>query len=88
MNICPVCGYPDLNEPAYDGTPGLHPGSLEICTCCGFQFGFHDDDRHITFEQWRNQWIAGGMHWDSGDSEPPPDWDPKKQLLNIDIMLP
>lgn len=37
--ICPVCGFKGLTEPAYDDQ-GNH--SYEICSCCGFQFGFDD----------------------------------------------
>ena len=41
MHMCPVCGYIGLNEQPYDdnGCP-----SYEICSCCGFEFGFDDID--------------------------------------------
>ncbi|MEK1832429.1 hypothetical protein AAAC51_36520 [Priestia megaterium] len=38
--VCPVCGYKNLEEAAYDES-GL--ASFEICICCGFQFGDDDD---------------------------------------------
>jgi hypothetical protein len=79
-NICPVCGFPGLKKPAYRMEI---LGSFEICPSCSFQFGFTDDDRGITHEQWRKQWIDGGMVWDKGSSRSPEDWDPKKQLLNV-----
>lgn len=84
-NICPVCGYPELGEPPYRGTYKGGLGSLEICPSCRFQFGFTDDSKHITHEQWRKQWIEGGMLWRKGREAPPAGWDPKKQLLNIGI---
>jgi hypothetical protein len=77
--MCPVCGYPDLFDPAYDGDLG----SLEICFSCGYQFGYDDDDQHITHEQWRRKWIAEGMPWYGVAIKPPPGWDPHKQLLNV-----
>ncbi|QNK50261.1 hypothetical protein H7F28_08655 [Brevibacterium sp. PAMC23299] len=38
--ICPICGYKDLDEPAYDK---YGDGSYDICSCCKFQFGYDDD---------------------------------------------
>ncbi len=35
-NICPVCKFDGLLNPAYDNR-GV--GSDEVCPCCGFQFG-------------------------------------------------
>lgn len=82
-NICPICGYPDLDEPAYD----REVGSLEICPSCSFQYGFTDDSKHISFAQWRQQWIENGMIWDKNRSLPPKHWDPRQQLLNIGVKL-
>ncbi|MES2985107.1 MAG: hypothetical protein V4735_07970 [Pseudomonadota bacterium] len=88
QNICPVCGYPDLSEPAYP--EGGWP-SDEICESCGYQFGYHDAalEVPITFEQWRERWIANGMIWDSLSvgRQPPVGWNPRKQLENIGIFL-
>ncbi len=81
-NSCPVCGYPNLDKPAYSDEKGAWP-SLEICPCCGFQFGFTDHSQHITFEQWREQWIARGMLWQSIGIARPADWNPTEQLLKI-----
>ena len=39
MNICPVCGYGELHEPAYDR---FGCASFEICPCCGIEFGLED----------------------------------------------
>ncbi len=93
-NICPVCGFDDLSEPPYP--EGGWP-SDEICMSCGYQFGYHDAAVYgpdgttvgITFEQWREKWIAGGMVWDylSVGQKPPKGWNPKKQLENIGVFL-
>ena len=81
-NICPVCGYPDLAEPPY------HHGieSYEICSSCGFEFGVSDHDEGYSYEKWRAKWIKAGMNWHK-KPEPPINWDPKKQLLNIGIKI-
>jgi hypothetical protein len=92
-HICPVCGYPDLYEPAYYENGA---GSDEICSSCGFQFGYADDgvwfnepEIHDIHKQWREKWIAGGMKF----KHPPLsgnkllNWDPVRQLLNIGIIL-
>lgn len=78
--ICPVCGFPELEEnPEYIG-------SFEICSSCRFQFGVTDDDKGYTYEQWRNKWIAEGMRW-GGSNAAPENWNPVEQLKNIGIIL-
>ncbi|MES2985106.1 MAG: hypothetical protein V4735_07965 [Pseudomonadota bacterium] len=87
QNICPVCGYSHLYEPAYP--EGGWP-SDEICPCCGYQFGYHDAalEIPITFAQWREQWVAAGMMWWSKKGrQPPVGWNPRKQLENIGVFL-
>ena len=56
--ICPVCGYPKLSQPPYDsyGYP-----TYEICSCCGFEFGFDDSVQDRTFERYREEWIEDGF---------------------------
>lgn len=85
-NICPVCGNPDLSEPAYSEEEGWP--SDEICSCCGYQFGYDDDSEGITHEQWRMRWIDEGMKWwsDTG-RQPPAGWNPIEQLKNIGVFL-
>ena len=77
---CPVCGYPYLNEPPRSPGGG---GSLEICPCCWFEFGFDDDDRGFTYEQWRERWISEGKPWKSPSRRPPPNWDADEQLRRL-----
>jgi hypothetical protein len=78
--VCPVCGYPDLEDPPR-GASGA--GSLEICPSCGFQFGKSDDDDGWSYAAWRERWVADGMPWDRGSSEPPEGWDPQAQLRTV-----
>jgi hypothetical protein len=78
--ICPVCGFPNLTEEPRHADGG---GSDEICPSCGFQFGYDDDDRGISFVDWRRDWIKRGMPWSSQGIEPPVDWNPDIQLRNI-----
>lgn len=83
-NICPVCGYPELNTaPFYNGDP-LNSPSMDFCSCCAFQFGVTDLDKHFTYEQWREKWIADGMPWRGLGQKPPKNWDPRAQLLYAD----
>jgi len=83
--ICPVCGYPDLDElPRCESTGG----SYEICPSCGIQFGYTDEAagnkeaREMLYRKWREEWIEGGMVWKSR-SNPPAGWKPQKQLEKI-----
>jgi len=80
--MCPVCGFDGLDEPPY--SPAGH-GLFEICPSCGFQFGVTDDDLGITFHEWRNRWIDGGMPWNSKGRPAPPGWDPKEQLNKLKV---
>ena len=82
--VCPVCGFPDLPEPAWD-----IGGSQEICPSCGTQFGYHDaagrtdSDRAQIHKELRERWIADGMMWQSG--QPPTGWDPVRQLARLSL---
>lgn len=78
---CPVCGYPDLIEPPYTAESGA---SYEICPSCGFEFGYDDEAGGVTFEEWRQKWIDGGMKWWSSGRKRPPGWDPRAQLESLD----
>ena len=57
--MCPVCGFPDLEDEPYteDGTP-----SYEICECCGFQFGYQEGGERAHTD-WRQRWITNGTVW-------------------------
>ncbi|MCE5289793.1 MAG: hypothetical protein LLG14_11195 [Nocardiaceae bacterium] len=77
--MCPVCGYDNLSEPAYDAE-GL--GNYVICPSCGYEFGVTDDDEGITTEEWRIRWIESGMKWWSKRAKPA-NWDPVAQLAHV-----
>ena len=78
---CPACGYPSLSEAPWTDESG---GSLEICPCCGIQFGYVDvfpsaECRPALWHGWGVKWFTDGMHW--GSSTPPPEgWDPEAQF--------
>lgn len=78
-NVCPVCGYPHLQEPHRSTIGG---GSYEICPSCGFQFGVSDDDRGYTYAGWREEWIEHGCAWASVNPQPR-DWNPQVNLARI-----
>lgn len=63
---CPVCGFDELDDPAYDEN---NLPSFEICPCCRFQFGDDDDveinegifmQREETHTAYRMKWIDNG----------------------------
>jgi hypothetical protein len=78
--VCPACGYPNLEEAAWDGD---RP-SQEVCPCCGLQFGYmdavggRDDIRPGFWVGWGTRWFAEGMPWSSPHG-PPEGWDPDAQ---------
>jgi len=83
VNICPICGYDKLLEPPYDEF-GI--GSYEICACCGFEFGYTDEDENFTFESYRKEWIDKGCLF-SYRKDKPEIWSLEvafKQLKNLD----
>ena len=78
-HMCPVCGYPHLNEvPRKKG----NRASFEICPSCGFQFGVSDDDAGHTFQEWRASWIERGMPWSSRQPTPL-NWDAAAQVAKL-----
>jgi len=77
-NICFVCGFDGLEEPAYNE---IKEPSYEVCPCCGFEFGVDetgDPDRYGSF---RSKWISAGAEWFLPDKKPK-DWSLEKQLEN------
>lgn len=79
---CPVCGYPDLEEPPRDGNG--RP-SFDICDCCGIEFGYEDCTEENIIK-YRKKWIESDGEWFSKDSKPN-NWNMEQQLKNIDIKL-
>lgn len=77
---CPVCGFPDLDEPAHDSTGAA---SFDICPCCFIQFGY--EDAGTSHAELRADWIAAGKPW-RGASPKPPGWDADEQLRRAGLV--
>jgi hypothetical protein len=72
--MCPVCGYPDLED---------KPINHEICPCCGSQFGY--DDYLKTHAELRQEWLDGGAKWFLVGYEPY-GWNAYIQLQNAGFI--
>jgi len=81
---CPICGCRELEKPPRSETTG---GSYEICPCCGFEFGYHDEDQGISDQEWRRRWVAMGMPWFDRSTRPPLGWDPVEQLRRLSSAI-
>ncbi len=82
-NRCFVCIYDGLFEPPYDDR-GV--SSDEICPCCGFHYGYDDDDvidKEFVYKEWREKWISNGCIWFSKGRKHPKDWNPTEQLKGL-----
>jgi hypothetical protein len=79
LNVCPVCGFDGLDEPAYDSH---RCASFGICSCCGTEFGYDDSSR--THAELRAEWIRNGKLWWSRATAPPMGWDPAQQLHRLE----
>ena len=77
---CPVCGYPNLDEPPVDN---YGCSTYSICPCCGVEFGYDDSSR--SHGELRREWVAKGAVWFSKDSAPPDGWDAIKQLQSAGL---
>ncbi len=83
--LCPVCGYPDLDEWPWDGASG----SDEICSSCGTHFGYHDAAggdaarREAVYVRLRLAWKSAGCPW-FAPGRPPPGWNPAEQLEAVE----
>jgi hypothetical protein len=70
-----------LEEPPYDakGNP-----SHEICSCCGFEFGYDDQSQGNSFSDYRNKWLAEGAKW-FDPARQPENWSLEEQLKRIGV---
>ena len=82
--LCPICGYPELDEPAYDPTYGVP--SFDICACCGYEFGYGDPTEQAAKERFLKSWIEFGTPWFRPDLKPS-NWSAKDQLIGIGIDI-
>ncbi len=77
--LCPVCGLNELKEEPFNKK---NVPSYEICSCCGFEFGFNGENNKKCFSEYRNRWIAEGFTWFMVDLKPK-NWDYRKQIENL-----
>lgn len=80
--LCPICGYPDLDEPAYNLLTG--DPSFDICPCCGYEYGYGDPTTSASKEIFLRNWIRLGTPW-SRPGLRPSNWDARIQLRGIDV---
>lgn len=73
--ICPICGYTQLSEPAYDE---YSCSSYDICPCCGNKFGY--SDAGFSHKDLRKIWVSEGCIWNSTVIPSPKNWNPIFQL--------
>lgn len=84
-NLCPVCGFPYLEEGPYDK---LGYSTYEICPCCGFEFGFDDYSEGLSYETYRERWIKQGFPWFSNNTKNKPSpWDETAMRLQLSNIL-
>jgi hypothetical protein len=79
-----VCGYPSLEEAPRTQGAG---GSYEICPSCGFQFGVTDEDKGVSYEEWRRRWILQGCPWNGVGTKSPLDWNPRAQMKRAGLEV-
>jgi hypothetical protein len=75
-HTCPVCGY--------SGEVDFRPRDYQICACCGTEFGY--DDRVLTNDQLRAQWLSKGCPWFDLDEPRPVGWNAYDQLLHAGLI--
>jgi hypothetical protein len=75
-HTCPVCGY--------EGDLEFRPRDYQICGCCGTEFGY--DDRTLTFEQLRAEWMQKGCPWFDPEEARPLGWNAYDQLLRAGLI--
>ena len=63
-HTCPVCGY--------DAELEFRPRDYQVCACCGTEFGY--DDRVLTHEQLRAEWMARACRWFDVEEPKPFGW--------------
>lgn len=83
--LCPSCGYKfPLSLYAEDGQ---FDSVDEICSACGYQYGYTDINSGYSFQEWRHQWIAQGMKFKHQIENQDPRWNPIAQLQTIGVEL-
>ncbi|MEN9352743.1 MAG: hypothetical protein RL318_68 [Fibrobacterota bacterium] len=103
-NHCPVCGWNGLTVPAYANLAEAKVDyaakppyaalygepSFEMCLCCGYEFGYHDDPesgKPVSFSEHLKNWMAEGTPW-YDDAREPGGWRIQDQLRGKGIPEP
>ena len=81
--MCPVCFFPDLEEP---------PREFSICPCCGTEFGVDDYSPSgispdVIHRELRWQWLERGAPWFDPDTPQPHGWSGFEQIWNSPYWL-
>jgi predicted RNA-binding Zn-ribbon protein involved in translation (DUF1610 family) len=77
---CPVCGFPEFDQPAWNPDNGIP--SFEICPSCGCEFGYHDATSQAK-EKYRRNWVKQGAPCFKPELKPH-NWSLKIQLKKTD----
>ena len=75
-HTCPVCGY--------DAELEFRPRDYQVCACCGTEFGY--DDRVLTHEQLRAEWMARACRWFDVEEPKPFGWNAYDQLRKAEFV--
>lgn len=75
-HTCPVCGYGDDLD--------FRPRDYQICGCCGTEFGY--DDRTLSHDQLRAEWIQRGCPWFDQLEPRPVRWSAYDQLQRAKLI--
>lgn len=76
--LCPVCFFPDLEEP---------PREFSICPCCGTEFGVNDyspkrTSPDVIHRELRWEWLERGAPWFDVETPRPYGWSGFEQIWN------
>lgn len=103
-NHCPVCGWNGLEAPAYAQIEDIAAAhvlappyadklgepSFQVCLCCGYEYGYHDDPpqgKGISFSSHLKSWMEEGATW-FDDARTPDGWRIQDQLRGKKIPEP
>lgn len=81
--LCPVCFFPDLEEP---------PREFSICPCCGTEFGVDDYSPRgispdVIHRELRWEWLERGAPWFDAETPRPTGWSGFEQVWNSPYWL-
>lgn len=96
LHACSVCGFEGLEESIF--VDGEYLNTFEICPCCGFEYGFSEDNDvvhgfitipeeflEVAFQLYRKKWIEEGIK--IFDPEAIPENKRNKDFLKFDVLV-